>query len=46
VTVNLTVTQFVAVKGRLGQQVTFTAIGVPFTIAEEQHLVATAVGRL
>ena len=46
VTVNLTVTQLDAVKGRLGQQVTFTAVGVPFSIAEEQHLMSVADARL
>ena len=46
VTVNLTVTQLDAVKGRLGQQLTFTAVGVPFSIAQEQHLMAVAAGKL
>jgi len=46
VTVNLTITQLVAVKGRLGQQVTFTAVGVPFSIALEQHVMSVAAGRL
>ena len=43
---NLTVTQLDAVKGRLGQQLTFTAVGVPFSIAQEQHLMAVAAGKL
>jgi hypothetical protein len=34
------------VKGRLGQQVTFTAVGVPFSIALEQHVMSVAAGRL
>ncbi len=46
VTVNLTVTELVAVRGRLGQQVTFTAVGVPFSIALEKHLMSVADGRL
>ena len=46
VTVNLTITELDAVKGRLGQQVTFTAIGVPFSIGLEQHLMSVADGRL
>ena len=46
VTLNFTATQLLAVKGRLGQQVTFTAVGAPFSIAEEQHLMSVAVGRL
>ncbi len=46
VTVNVTVTQLFAVKGRLGQQVTFTSVGAPFSIALEQHLTSVAVGRL
>ena len=46
VTINVTVTQVFAVRGRLGQQVTFTSIGVPFSIATEQHLSSIAVGRL
>ncbi|MGD0749449.1 MAG: hypothetical protein ABSB68_16745 [Acidimicrobiales bacterium] len=46
VTVNLTVTQLDAVKGRLGQQLTFTAIGVPFSIAQQQHLMSVAAGKL
>lgn len=44
--VNVTVTNLFAVKGRLGQQVTFTAIGLPFSIALEQHLASVAVSRL
>jgi len=45
-TVNFTVTELFAVRGRLGQQLMFTAAGVPFSIAEEQHLMSVAVGRL
>ena len=46
VTVNLTVTQVFAVKGRLGQQVSFTSVGSPFSIGLEQHLSAVAVAGL
>ncbi len=46
VTLNFTATQLLAVKGRLGQQVMFTAVGVSFSIAEEQHLMSVALGRL
>lgn len=46
VTVNITVTQFVAVKGVYGQQVTFTAVGTPFSIPFEQRIIAAAAGRL
>ena len=45
-TVNITVTQLFAVKGRLGQQIVFTSIGQPFPIATEQHISAAAVQRL
>ncbi len=44
--VNVTVTNLFAVKGRLGHQITFTAIGVPFSIALEQRLASVAVSRL
>lgn len=44
--VNITVTQLVAVKGRLGQQITFTSIGQPFSITTTQHISAEAVQRL
>jgi hypothetical protein len=46
VTVNITVTQLFAVKGRLGQQIVFTSIGPSFSIAMEQHIAAAAVIRL
>ncbi len=46
VTVNVTVTQLSAVKGLYGQQITFTAIGDPFSIPLEQRITASAVGRL
>lgn len=46
VTVNITVTQFVAVKGVYGQQVTFTAVGTPFSIPLQQRITAAATGRL
>jgi hypothetical protein len=45
-TVNITVTQLFAVKGRLGQQIVFTSIGSPFPIATEQRIAAAAVQRL
>ena len=45
-TVNITVTQLFAIKGRLGQQIVFTSIGAPFPIATEQHISAAAVQRL
>lgn len=45
-TVNITVTQLFAIKGRLGQQITFTSIGSSFPIATEQRIAAAAVQRL
>lgn len=45
-TVNITVTQLFAVKGRLGQQIVFTSVGAPFTVATEQRIAARAVQRL
>ena len=46
VTVNVTATQLETVKGRLGNQVTFTAIGAPFSIALQKQIMAVAAGRL
>jgi len=46
VTVNVTATELFTVKGRLGHQVTFTAIGSPFSIPLQQHIMAVAAGRL
>jgi hypothetical protein len=46
VTVNLTVTLLDTVKGRLGNQVTFTAIGAPFSISQEKQIMSVAAGRL
>lgn len=46
VTVNITVTQLFAIKGRLGQQIVFTSVGPPFPITPEQHIAAAAVVRL
>ncbi len=46
VTVNVTSTQLVTVKGRLGHQVTFTSVGAPFSMTLEQHLMTVAAGRL
>jgi hypothetical protein len=45
-TVNITVTQLFAIKGRLGQQIVFTSIGPSFPIATEQRIAAAAVQRL
>lgn len=45
-TVNITVTQLFAVKGRLGQQIVFTSFGSSFSIATEQRIAAAAVERL
>ncbi len=45
-TVNVTTTELFAVKGRLGQQITFTSAGESFSIGLEQHLASVAVGRL
>jgi hypothetical protein len=45
-TVNITVTQLFAVKGRLGQQIVFTSIGPSFPIATEERIAAAAVQRL
>jgi hypothetical protein len=45
-TVNVTVTQLFAVKGRLGQQIVFTSFGSSFAIATEQRIATTAVERL
>lgn len=46
VTVNITVTQLFAIKGRLGQQIIFTSVGQSFPIATEQRIAAAAVVRL
>ncbi len=46
VTVNVTVTQLVTVKGRLGHQVTFTSVGAPFSIAVQRQIMAVAAKRL
>jgi hypothetical protein len=45
-TLNITTTQLYAVKGRFGQQVTFTSVGTPFSITLEQQIMAAAVDRL
>jgi hypothetical protein len=45
-TVNVTVTQLYAIKGVLGQQVTFNSAGSPFSVAAEQRVMSEAVGRL
>jgi hypothetical protein len=46
VVVNVTITQLVTVKGRLGHQVTFTAIGSPFSIPLQQQIMSVAARRL
>jgi hypothetical protein len=46
ITVNVTVTQLVTVKGRFGHEVTFTAVGAPFSIPAEQHIMTVAAARL
>jgi hypothetical protein len=45
-TINVTITQLFTVKGRLGHQVTFTAIGESFPLVQEQQIMAVAAGRL
>jgi hypothetical protein len=44
--VNITVTQLFAIKGRLGQQITFTSLGQPFSITATQHISTEAIQRL
>ncbi len=44
--VNVTVTQLFSVKGRFGQQVTCTALGEPFSLTLEKHLVTDGAARL
>jgi hypothetical protein len=46
VAINFDVTQLVVVKGRLGHQVTFTAVGTPFSLALEQQIMAVAARQL
>ena len=46
VTLNVTVTQLIAVKGRLGHQVSFTAVGSPFSLALEKQIMAVASRQL
>jgi hypothetical protein len=46
VTINLTDTELVVVKGRLGHQVTFTSVGTPFSLAMEQQIMKVAAARL
>lgn len=45
-TLNVTVTQMVTIKGRLGHQVTFTSVGNPFSLALEQQIMNVAAARL
>jgi hypothetical protein len=46
VTLNVTVTQLITIKGRLGHQVTFTSAGTPFSLAMEQQIMKVAAARL
>jgi hypothetical protein len=46
VIINITVTQLFAVKGRLGNQITLTSIGEPFSVSTTQHIASVAVQRL
>jgi hypothetical protein len=46
VTLNVTVTQLIAVKGRLGHQVSFTSVGAPFSLALEKQIMAVASRQL
>jgi hypothetical protein len=46
VTLNVTVTQLITIKGRLGHQVTFTSAGTPFSLATEQQIMKVAAARL
>jgi hypothetical protein len=45
-TINLTVTQLDAVKGRLGHQVTFTSVAEPFSLAQERQIMTVASRQL
>jgi hypothetical protein len=45
-TLNVTVTELIVVKGRLGHQVTFTSAGAPFSLALEQQIMKVAAERL
>lgn len=46
VTLNVTVTQLMTIKGRMGHQVTFTSAGTPFSLAVEQQIMTVAVAQL
>jgi hypothetical protein len=46
VTLNVTVTQLITMKGRLGHQVTFSSAGTPFSLAMEQQIMKVAAARL
>ena len=46
VTLNVTVTQLITIKGRLGHQVTFSSAGTPFSLAMEQQIMKVAAARL
>jgi hypothetical protein len=46
VTLNVTVTQLVTVKGRLGHQVTFTSVGAPFSMALQRQIMTVAARQL
>jgi hypothetical protein len=46
VAINFNVTQLFVVKGRLGHQVQFTAVGSPFSLTLEQQIMAVAARQL
>jgi hypothetical protein len=46
ITLNVTVTQLITIKGHLGHQVTFTSAGTPFSLAVEQQIMKVAAARL
>jgi hypothetical protein len=46
VTLNVTVTQLITIRGWLGHQVTFSSAGTPFSLAMEQQIMKAAAARL
>jgi hypothetical protein len=46
IAINYNVTQLLVVKGRLGHQVIFTAVGTPFSVALEQQIMVMAARQL
>jgi hypothetical protein len=46
IAINYNVTQLLMVKGRLGHQVIFTAVGTPFALALERQIMAVAARQL